>query len=378
MSEGGGDVNVEYEKLFGAAKRVNLFESEEEYDELRQYIIAQPRETYLTTEFPFDGIVLPIVERNLKIDERKKTIISKILTSLQEKLKSNLTPKNVTEPVSNKHLFFIKEKGSCDAKGYYDEKTKFFYICKDSLVSYDTDLIYLANDTEKAREKFLKKICEEENGFYRVVRDAKCRSASAAACYVLGYLSDQSPWKDSEGKMLSEVYSDDFPVPNQKKVTKSKKEQTPKKREEAKKGEEKRSPKQQKPPKFDEPKITSKVAKVGRPPLYYYINRENMGNRSCSAKGMYDKVNDKFIIMEGSVLSAEVTSSYRFTASDIKRKKFIQLNCGNSRYDFKLKRNAICNSPNEAASFVLGENANGWVEWKSKEGNSLECYLNKV
>lgn len=372
MSEGGWDVNLEYEKLFGSAKRINLFDSEEEYDELRQYIIAQPIETYLTIELPFDGIELSFFERKPKIEERKKYLISKILTSLQEKHKANLTPKKVTEPVLNRHLFFIKENGVCDAKGYYDEKLKFFFICKDSLVSYDTDLIYFINDTENARGIFLKKICEEEKGYYRVVRDAKCRSASAAACYVLGYPSDLSFWRDSEGKMLSEVYPDEFSVPIQEKVTKPKKEQTPPQKEEP------RPNKQQEPPKIDEAKKNAKVTKVERPPRYYYITRENLGNRSCSAKGMYDKVNNKFVILKGSELSHEVTSSYRFTASDIKRNKFIKLNCGDSRYDFKLKRDAICNSPDEAACFVLGENANGWVEWKSEEGISLESYINKV
>ena len=378
MPEGRWDVNVEYEKLFGAAKRVNLFDSEEKYDELRQYIISQPHETNVPKGLPFDGIVLPIVERKPRIEERKCYLICKILTSLLEKRKPNLTPIKVTESVPNRHLFFIKENGVCDAMGYYDEKSKFFYICKDSLVSYDTDLLYLINDTENAREYFLKKICQEEKGFYRVVRDAKCRSASAAACYVLGYLSDQSFWIDSEGKKLSEVYPDDFTVPIQKKVTKPKKEQTPKKKEQTKKKEESRPTKQQESPKVEEPKKIIKDVRLGRSPRYYYIMREDIGNRSCKAKGMYDKVNDKFIILEGSELAHEVTSSYRYTASDIKRKKFIQLNCGNSRYDFKLKRDAICNSPDEAACFVLGENANGWLEWKSKEGISLESYINKV
>lgn len=95
MPEDGWDVNVEYEKLFGAAKRVNLFESEEEYDELWQFIIAQPQETYLTNELPFDGIVLPIVEKKPRIEERKKALISKILTSLQEEHKSDLTPQKL-------------------------------------------------------------------------------------------------------------------------------------------------------------------------------------------------------------------------------------------------------------------------------------------
>ena len=379
MPEKGWDVNKEYEKLFGAAKRVNLFDSEEEYDKLRQYIISQSLETSLTKELPFDGIVLPIVERKPRIEEEKKSLISKILTSLQEKHKADLSSQRIIkQEYPDKHLFFIKENGVCDAKGYYDDNTKFFYICKDSLVSYDTDPIYLINDQERARETFLKKICEERKGYYRVIRDAKCRSASAAACYVLGYLSDQSFWKDSEGKILSEVYPDESSVPIQEKVTKPKKEQTLKKKEQTKKREEPCPNKQQEPTQIDEPKKTTKIAKVGRSPRYYYITRENMGNRSCSAKGMYDKVNDKFVILEGSELSHEVTSSYRFTASDIKRNKFIKLNCGDSRYDIKLKRDAICNSPDEAACFVLGENANGWVEWKSKEGISLESYISKV
>ena len=360
MSEDGWDINVEYEKLFGSAKRVNLFDSEEEYEELRQYIVSQPLETYLTKDLPFDGIVLPIVKRKPRIAERKKSLISTILASLQNKHIATQSSQSVIKSVvSDKHLFYIKEDGICDAIGYYDEKVQFFFICKDSIVSYETDHIYLINDKENARETFLKKICEKEKGFYRVVRDAKCRSASAAACYVLGYMANQTRWIDSEGKMLSEVYPDVFSTTIQKK-------------------EQKHSEKVQEPQKAEEPKKTAKFAKVGRPPRYYYIIRENMGNRSCKAKGMYDKANDKFIILEGSELAREVTSSYRFTASDIKRNKFIKFNCNITRYDLILKRDAICNSPDEAACFVLGEKSNGWVEWKSKEGVSLESYINKI
>jgi hypothetical protein len=386
MSEDNWDVNEEYEKLFGSAKRFNLFDSEEEYEELRQYIVSQPLETYLTKELPFNGIVLPVVERKPGTEDRKKSLICTILASLQNKHKAVQSSQSVIKPVvSDKHLFFIREDGVCDSVGYYDEKVQFFFTCKDSLVSYETDLIYLVNDTEHARETFLKKICVEEKGFYRVVRDAKCRSASAAACYVLGYLADQTCWIDSEGKMLSEVYPDVFSATIQKKEDKvkikkpSKKTELPlKAKEQPQKKEQKHSEKVQEPQKVEEPKKTTKFAKVGRPPRYYYIIRENMGDRSCNAKGMYDKVNDKFIILEGSELAREVTSSYRYTASDIKRNKFIKLNCNITRYDLILRRDAICNSPDEAACFVLGENSNGWVEWKSKEGVSLESYINKV
>lgn len=378
MPEDGWDVNVEYEKLFGVVKRINLFDSEEEYDELRQYIIAQPQEAYLSKELPFDGMVIPTLERKPRIGDKKKYLICEILTWLQEKHKDKSSVKVIRPVYPDRHLFFIKEDGVCDAKGFYDEKTKFFFICKDSLVSYETDIFYVINDKEFARETFLKKICEKIKGYYRVVRDAKCRSASAAACYVLGSLSDYTSWKDTEGKTLTDIFPDDFSMPIQEKRTKPKKDQTPKKKEQTKRSVDSCLNKQQKPPKVDESSQTTKEVRLGRPPRYFYIIRKDMGNKSCHAKGMYDKVKDKFIIMEGSELSHEVTSSYRFTASDIKRNKFIKLNCGNSQYDFKLKRDAICNSPDEAACFVLGENANGWVEWKSREGIPLEYYRNKV
>lgn len=366
MSEDGWDVNVEYEKLFGAAKRVNLFDSEEEYYELRQFIADQPQETFVANYLPFEGVIISREERKQKRERIKKALF------IEETHKVVQTPPNDSKLlISDKHFFFIKEEGVCNAKGYYNEELKYFFISKDSLVSYDTDLIYLINDTEHARENFLNKICEEANGYYKVVRDAKCRSASAAACYVLGCVSDETSWKDSEGRTLSEVYPDVFSTRTHKKEDKPKKEQSSKKKQETPK-------KVELSPKLEEPKNKKRVAPLGRPPQYYYIIRENIGKRSCNAKGTYDKVNNKFVIYSGSELAYEVTSSYRFTASDIKRKKFIQLNCANSKLEYKLKRDAICNTPDEAASFVLGENANGWVEWKSKDGIPLERYISKV
>lgn len=372
MPEDGWDVNEEYEKLFGAAKQINLFDTKEEYYKLRQFIIDQPQETFVSKSLPFEGIVVKIEKPKRKRERIKKPHFKDIPNITEEIHNVTQTTKEDLQPVvPNKHLFYIKEDGVCDAKGYYNEELKYFYVCKDSLVSYDTDLIYMINDAEKARENFLNKICEEVKGYYRVIRDAKCRSASAAACYVLGYISDHTYWKDSEGRLLSDVYPDVFSIPIQKNEVKQKRDQSSKKKQKTPKKEEQAS-------KCEEPKNNKMTPPKGRPPRYYYIVREDQGNRSCNAKGTYDKVNDKFIILSGSELAQDVTSSYRFTASDILRKKFIQLNCGNSKRVFKLKRDAICNSPDEAASFVLGEKANGWVEWKSKDGISLESYISKV
>lgn len=482
MSEGGWDINDEYEKLFGASKHINLFDTYEEYKQLRQLIMSSPVENSHFSGLPFENIeLLPYNEYvwkneigeainqkkhifyikqkspycrvacyydsyrasfvflkysyfvsndsfdfndfSLLLDrrrllEKKSHQDSKGLyitenircTSLSETAsfvlgrKASLTEwrdeksknivtyypelarlhaielKKIEEEYNKKkkgyiilgllngvkeyikkygtHYFYIKENGKCDASGYYNEENKYFYICKGSLVSYETDLFYIVADKEKARQNFLNKICKEVGGCYQVIRDAKCRSAAAAASYVLGYQEDFTRWKDAEGKTLSEIYPDIY-FPLSSKKEKNLKEEKISKIEQI-------------------PQEEVKNTIIGRPPRYYYIIRENMGNRSCNAKGMYDKVNKQFVIAEGSVLSYDVTPTYRFTASDIKRKKFIQLNCGNSRTVFKLKRDAICSSPDEAACFVLGENANGWIEWKSKSGLSLESYINRV
>lgn len=344
MVENDRDINREYEQLFGSARRVNLFDTEEEYLSLRSYILEQPTEIFDPLKLPFETI-------DLTFHNNRKNIPKKEIASIIKSIKIYLLQKNKKDRSSNsRHLFFIEEIGRCNASGYYEEETGYFYICKDSLVSYETDVLYLASDTENARINFIKKACREEPGYFRVIKDAKCRSASAAACYVLGFQVDCTQWKDKQGKTLSEIYPLSFlPIPEQEVLSK----------------EETYSVETQNKTKNDE-----------RVPRYYYISR-NMGDRSCEARGMYDKVNDKFIVMEGSRLATEVTSSYRYTASDIKRKKFIQLYC-KDKYNNILKRDAICNSPNEAACFVLGENANGWAEWKSKDGISLESYINKV
>lgn len=348
MTEDGWDVNVEYEKLFGSSKRINLFDTEEEYYELRKFVIDQSLENYIFDGLPFDGIEL-VVKKEVSKSIKERIATSPIIIEEKSLKEPQISQDSIV--ASERHLFYIEEKGVCYASGYYDEENTFFYICKDSLVSYETDLLYLANDKEKARNTFLNKICEEERGYYKVLKDAKCRNASAAACYVLGRQADYTYWRDNQGKTLLDIYPNDS-FPHTLKVIEPDKDN-------------------------NSPRGKVKVSRFGRLPRYYYLAR-NMGKRSCNAKGMYDKANDKFIILEGSILADEVISSYRYTASDIKRNKFIQLNCYQTKEECKMKRDAICSSPNEAASFVLGENANGLEEWKSKEGISLSYYIDRM
>lgn len=70
MTEDSWVINEEYEKLFGSAKRINLFDTEEEYDELRQFIVGQPPITYSPDTLPFDGIEI-VVEKNKQSQMKK-------------------------------------------------------------------------------------------------------------------------------------------------------------------------------------------------------------------------------------------------------------------------------------------------------------------
>lgn len=200
----------------------------------------------------------------------------------------------------------------------------------------------MLNDTENARDNFIKKACEEYNGYYRVLRDAKCRSASAAACYVLGREVSFDKWVDFEGKCLNELYPDIYESYHIDTINTT---------------EVKEKPKRQRMPKF------------------FLIVRDNMGKRSCFAKGTYNKNDKSFTILKDSELTFDVTSKYLFTASDIKRRMIIKKQCLQSKNGFRLMQDLVCKDPIEAACFVLGDVVNGWDEWKSKNGLPLSEYM---
>ena len=245
MTVDGWEVNEEYERLFGAAKRVNLFDTEAEYNELRRFIMDQPQLTFVNPAMPFGGVCESIRPSRGK-NKKKDILIKQELAQLVESLKK-------------------------------------YSVGRDG---------------------------KRDNHLTRPKKVAPIRKSKV----------------DRQDKTVEQ---------------------------------------------------NKKVSSVKRSPRYYYIKRENFGSRSCFAKGMYDKNADKFIILEGSELANEVTSKYRFSASDIKRNKIIQQNC-ESKNILRLKRDVTCNTPDEAACFVLGDFADGWVEWKSKEGLSLKSYISKI
>ncbi len=454
------DINNEYEKLFGKAKSINLFDSDEDYDNLRQYIISQPSDQIRSRTLPFDSIKLtpynefvwkreiesatneskhvfyikqsqpfckaacyfdtckgtivllrysyivnsnsygsdlsllsgrrrllmdkscqdnqgryltenvrcpsPLVTASYVLgrkadlsewcDEKGKSIVTfyselarlqaqeikKKKAEKEEKNKGivllgllNGIANNLIKRAANRHIFYIEENGVCSASGYLEEDSKQFFIQKGSLVSKESDIIYASSQSGKARLRFLDKACILRSNYYCVSKDAKCRSASAAACYVLGRKADCTFWKDDTGKSLMEVYPD----------------------------------------RFFAPQIESSQLSLSfspeEPPLFHIVKKDD-AKRSCRAFGTYVNAKNQFLILKDSVLSLEVSSSYRYTVADYQRQKFIKLNCVKKSNGFVLKRDAICDSPSAAASFVIGRSVNGWLEWKDESNRTLK------
>lgn len=273
-----------------------------------------------------------IVEDNKQetVSYQKKSLIDAIVTGLlQYKIEKE------SEISSKNHVFYIKEKGVCYAFGYFEPETNYFYILKDSLVSLFVDKEYSYTNSGNARVRFIDKACAREKYCFRVIKDAKCRSASAAASYALGRSATYVEWIDKEGKGLKDFY----------------------------------------PLRFFQTKEqvagTTKTV-VTDPKQHIFYIKKNLGLLSnCDAKGYYDPVTKNFIILAGSTLAYEVVGSYRYTTADISRRLFINSYCEKLKTCYRVKKDTLVDSPKIASYYVTGRNTNGWTEWIDNNGKTL-------
>lgn len=89
-----------------------------------------------------------------------------------------------------------------------------------------------------------------------------------------------------------------------------------------------------------------------------------------TAYGVYE--GDRFEVLEDSEVDLAIKSSEREKRqlqrqTALKNGDIIEVNG-----KFILKVSMSFPSPSAAASFILGHNANGWVEWKNKDGKTLD------
>ncbi len=92
----------------------------------------------------------------------------------------------------------------------------------------------------------------------------------------------------------------------------------------------------------------------------------------CNAQGFYNE--NSFTILKKSVISSLVSDP--FSLKD-KRKQFIKEYTENIQNDITLKIDYPFKSPSTAASFCLGRSSNGWLEWKNKDGKTLDEIFRK-
>lgn len=182
-------MQLEYNKI--SRNKFNLFADDDSYLEFRQAIIDAPRPNVNMEHLPFDNITLPKREYTKQIPK----VIQSLLPSVA---------------YSDKHLFYLFKKGVCRAYGYYDPETKYFIICKGSLISETVTAKYEATKSGKTRVNFIREVCKKNTHFYRVKKDATCISPTAAASYVLGRTGRYTEWKDINGNMISTIFSDYF------------------------------------------------------------------------------------------------------------------------------------------------------------------------
>lgn len=94
--------------------------------------------------------------------------------------------------------------------------------------------------------------------------------------------------------------------------------------------------------------------------------------RGCDAKGYYNSAG--FTVLKGSIVASDSVPSFRWTEKRNKMmKEYGELN--NAHY--VLTSDLTFSSPSTAAMFCLGRPANGWNEWKDKDGITLDSVFRK-
>lgn len=296
----------------------------------------------------------PQIQAIRKNDTKVKTatlgdVLSTIQSLKKEKkpIQPPLQTQNKEQLPPNVHIVKIKEDGVCDASGYYDPESAHFYLMQGSKIALNIAPGFALSTLGKARERLLSCNCKVEDGYYVVQKESKCRSAATAACYVMGRNVTYMEWISEDGKALKDYYPERF---FRKKAE------------------------QEKQTTVETPKKPSKPVVIDAIRIFK-IRAKTISGRELEASGHYDNVTNKFVLMSKSTWSQEVTKSYQYTASEMLRRNMAKTSCKLMFGTYIQFKDVLCESPDQAASFVLGRNANGLEEWKDEKGKSLKDYL---
>ena len=98
----------------------------------------------------------------------------------------------------------------------------------------------------------------------------------------------------------------------------------------------------------------------------------NIKSRGCDANGFYNS--SGFTVLRGSVIAKTMTPSFNWKE---KREKMVLEYTTEKDDKLIMTSDKTFSSPSTAADFCLGRSANGWTEWKDKDGNTLDSVYRK-
>ena len=235
--------------------------------------------------------------------------------------------------ITGKHLFYLHKNDLYNAYGYLDIATGYFYICPNSIVATAEAPDYAGTSSSNSRKRFINETCNPDGKFYKVIKLAKCRSASAAACYVTGCKVDYTVWVDSNGKHLKDCYPQYLFMSAE----------TP-------------------------PQNTVKEKPEDH---LFYLRQHPEPDRFCDAKGWYNPDKQYFTIKAGSVISRELAPQYKGTPFENHRNLFILRNCLLQNNKLVVQKDVTINSPTMAACHVTGRVVKNRTIWTDEKGQTI-------
>ena len=101
--------------------------------------------------------------------------------------------------------------------------------------------------------------------------------------------------------------------------------------------------------------------------LTLYLSRKSKKSNKV-IEAMCKRTDEGFVVLKGSMIEEIDSKAIPKSIKDLREKCI----ANNEIVDGKITKNYLFNSPSYAASFVLGTNANGRTEWKTKDHLTLK------
>lgn len=322
-------IHEDYEKLFGKAKRVNLFDTDEENETLHQYILAQPH----TSDFRYSK--LPLDE--VKVETYRVFALNEIVNDVSAQ--------------GHRVFWLCTSQKNCDAAGYYNDVNGNFTILKFSKIS-DTEtesFDVLSVSEHLQRNSILKSKTEvdKDEGLY-LTENVACKNPHIAAIIVTGRSKSIDMWKDKNGITLEQAY-----------------------------------------PQINSPKVGDKGLKSIITSLEENIRRiKNVKNDVVVSKeheaqyffkirdvvkamGYYEPSNGHFFILKDSLLSIYSLPEFSKTKLGKDRAEMVETHCMLDKKYYRVTDEIECENASIAASYVIGNNAQFFM-WKDASGVTLK------